>query len=332
MEYQKRDMLVGIFVLVAIGLLAAIIIVKQGFSFGYYPIRVAFGSITNINEGTKVRLKGYEIGRVERINFYYEPKDPRDYRLDEGMYKEGIYFIVELAIKNEYQLHKGVKVKIKSSGVVGDNFLDLDTSEQEASILPPGAIIRGEDVFDMSIFLVKTREMIEGVTDMARGGTDMAKGIHAMAQNIKEAEFGGKVGRFVEVIRKISDDFKHLTLNVQPVLDNANAVVLDARPRINESITQLNTSLVEAQNMILDMRTMIQDNNASMKRSMETVERNLVQLNEIIVKMDTMTTENRDEINAVLRNLLDASASVKDLAEHPWRIISGRKKQQQQDK
>ena len=283
--------------LLAIGALLATVIIKHRWSIGQYAIIAEFGSISNLTEATKVRLRGFEIGRVKKITFYPEPSRPN------------VYFEVELAIRNEYRLYQGTKAEIKSAGIVGDKYINLDVSGRSEVPLESGDRISGKDVFDTSILLNKAAVMLD---NMAR-----------MARNIANADIGGKTGRLADGVQDVSESVGLLAASGDSLFAQIGKMVETLEPRLGDAVLNLQLNLQELRRTIANIDQMVSESDKNIKGSTARIQESLKRLDQLISSIDSMTTENRDEINAVLQNLQEASGAFKNLARNPWKIFTG---------
>ena len=79
----------------------------------------------------------------------------------------------------------GRNCEIRSSGLVGETFIDLDVSQAGKEALKPGSRIRGRD--DIGV-----KELVENIKDMAHklGGA---------GESIRQADLGYRLGRLETV-------------------------------------------------------------------------------------------------------------------------------------
>ena len=297
MRYQKKDVFVGIFVVAAIAALVAVIVIKRGSNIGFYSITAEFADITNLSGGTKVKLRGFEVGKVRRIVFHPESIRP------------GVYFRVELAIREKYPLFQGTKVRIKSAGFVGETFLDLNVSEQTARRVEEGDVIQGVGAFDTGII---TRKAVIVLDKMA-----------LLADDFRDADLGGKLRKFVEKTGEISRGIRRLADRGDVFFEGLSATLDTVRPEIRSVLSTLNEDLEEAGKMASGLNEILAENRDPISASLKSLEESLGRLEHILSNVDSLTTENHHEIDTALKNMEAASASLRDLAKHPWKMMFG---------
>jgi ABC-type transporter Mla subunit MlaD len=150
MEETRRNLMVGIFVLVGLGALATLIIL-----FGQaptwlatgntYTLHVHFDEVSGIREGNMVTAKGIEIGRVDRVDLQRPPPLERPKGAPgEVFVGRNVGVDVELAIKTQYLIPKG-SVAQATEPMLGQGRppIEIIPGPSEAEALPPGSYIDG---------------------------------------------------------------------------------------------------------------------------------------------------------------------------------------------
>jgi len=296
-QYQRKDIFVGAFVVVAIAVLVGVILIKRGADIGHYSIIAEFESITSVSEGTKIKLRGFEVGKVKRIEFRPEG------------FRPGVYFQVKLAIRERYSLFEGTKVRIKSAGFVGETFLDLDVSEGAAVRLEDGDVISGVGAFDTGILTRKVSVLLDKMA--------------LLADDFRDADLGGKLRKFVEKTGEISRGVRRLADRGDVFFGGLSATLDTLRPEMQSVLSTLDEDLKEAGALTGDLREILADNKDPIARSLDSLEESLKRLEKVLANVDSLTTDNYQELDTALKNMESASASLRDLAKHPWKIMFG---------
>ncbi len=109
---KNREVLVGLFVLIGL-LCVAYLTVKLGrMEIGGndgYTLQARFNSVTGLRVGAEVEIAGVRVGRVSSIRL--EPKD--------------FMAVVSLQLDREVALTDDVIASVKTSGLIGDKYIDL---------------------------------------------------------------------------------------------------------------------------------------------------------------------------------------------------------------
>ena len=133
---KRRETTAGLFVLIGL-LLLGVLIVEFG-RFGdrlsnHYSLFIEFSDTAGIIKGSDVRLRGAKIGRVAT-----QPELITDTLA-------GSVVRMEISIHNDIQIPHGSIIKIGSSGIMGDTFVQIVPPEKETGVFyKDGDTITGE--------------------------------------------------------------------------------------------------------------------------------------------------------------------------------------------
>lgn len=127
MKKYSMETVVGIFVV--IGLLGvAYMTIKLGkvslFGDNYYPLYARFGSVSGLRADSPVEIFGIEVGRIERLTIDKEKQTA----------------LVELRVRKDIEIYDDARATIKTSGLIGDKFVNIDPGGG-GDILKPGGTI-----------------------------------------------------------------------------------------------------------------------------------------------------------------------------------------------
>jgi phospholipid/cholesterol/gamma-HCH transport system substrate-binding protein len=135
-------MAVGVF-LVAGFICFAYLSVKLGdvnlFGEQTYTVTARFGSVSGLKEGATVEMAGVAIGSVRHIVL-----DPKDYEA-----------VVELAIEKQVRLQEDSIASIRTSGIIGDKYVDVSPGGLEDYIADGGRIVETESAINIEKLVSK---------------------------------------------------------------------------------------------------------------------------------------------------------------------------------
>jgi phospholipid/cholesterol/gamma-HCH transport system substrate-binding protein len=128
---------VGVFVLIGI-LCVGYLTIKLGKmelvgSENYYPVIAKFQSVSGLKAGAQVEIAGVKIGQVESITL-----DP-----------DILVAQVKLMIQKKVKLSEDVIASVKTSGLIGDKYIELSPGGSEHVIEPGGIITETESSLDI---------------------------------------------------------------------------------------------------------------------------------------------------------------------------------------
>ncbi len=142
MKKGNKELYVGIFI--TLGIICSIyLVVTLGefnlFNNGRYSVYAYFTSVSGLNNGADVEMAGVEIGKVASIS------------LD----TEQFLAKVELNIINKVELSDDVIASIKTTGIIGDKYIDLSPGGSETILKPGETIFNTESSVDLESLVRK---------------------------------------------------------------------------------------------------------------------------------------------------------------------------------
>ncbi|MFZ7127232.1 MAG: outer membrane lipid asymmetry maintenance protein MlaD [Desulfobacterales bacterium] len=129
MKRYAKETVVGIFMAAGI-LCIAYMAVKLGdvglFAKDTYPLYARFKKVTGLRVGNPVQMVGLDVGRV--AGFSLDQKD--------------MVAVVELRIRNGITIYDDAIASIKTEGLIGDKYVEVDAGGAGEPLAP------GETIFD----------------------------------------------------------------------------------------------------------------------------------------------------------------------------------------
>ncbi len=142
MKSGKVEFSVGLFVIIG-ALCAAYLVVSLGelrvFRSGRYSVYAYFTSVSGLTEGASVEMAGVEIGNVVSIS------------LD----NQRLLAKVEMAVQKDVELSEDVIASVKTSGIIGDKYIDISPGGAPSLVEPGGIIYNTESALDIESLVRK---------------------------------------------------------------------------------------------------------------------------------------------------------------------------------
>ncbi len=315
MEERRRNVLVGLFVLVGLGALAALIIM---FGSGptwlmrrdTYPLVVKFEAVSGIKEGTLVTVKGIEIGRVDRVVLVSEPTaGPPGAQL----VSQAAGVDVILAIKTQHLLPEGSSA-LTTEPVLGQGRPPIEILPGPmgnpaliAGATIPGKVQRAIDSFFPPGVVGTFESTARNIGDAAGALTPVleeAKDLLERRSTRSVDQPGGPQGNLSTAIARLDATLKHFNdvlgdenvkSQVRETVANARQMSIDGKQAVadiqagakelrgviadaKQFVTQADTSLKNADGRINEV-------SRSMTEALDRADRFLDQLNTITAKV-----------------------------------------------
>lgn len=138
-----RDVKVGLFVFLAFVLLAVVVFSIsdfQSFSPGYH-LRVVFSSASGIDVGAPVRLAGVAVGEVQKVTVSFNEAEAKTQA-------ELLIWVKEFA-----KVEEDAVGYVNTTGLIGEQYLEIFPGSRTARVLKDGEILRGRDTVALAEFM-----------------------------------------------------------------------------------------------------------------------------------------------------------------------------------
>jgi len=235
-EIQWSQLKVGLLVLAAMAVLIGLIFLMTGSTGGLFArkitLRCYFPNAGGLKEGAVVSLQGVTIGNVAKMRVVPE-RNPTPVEVN-----------MQVGEKYLYGLHTDSKASIQAAGVLGDSYVDIDSThargpapQNNAEIAPSGAptiqsVINSSSMsLDEFNLLIRKIETLLDSLNSTRGTVGalindpvLKKNIESIAANLQTtteaiAEGKGTAGKL------INDDALYIKMNA--TVDQLNLIVSD---------------------------------------------------------------------------------------------------------
>ena len=298
-ESGRGHLLVGVFVLVALVGFSWLLIRESG-GPDRYAIIAEFDTLGNINEATKVKLRGFTIGQVTSIEF-------------RPVVKEGeAYFVVNLGIETKYPVPVGTFAQIRGSGLVGEASVHLDVSEAGTEPLAPGSRVVGRSEPGMKSLMEKVK--------------DAAQKLGSAGKGLAQADLGGKLGGLGQNVSRIADDLSRVSSSADSLLLVSGRLIADMEPGVLGTLDGLDASMSHLSSALARTDTLVASTSEDVRTSVRALRQMVERLEQVLERVDTLVKQKEGEIDETLTNLHAASAAVREISEHPWKLVTGQGK------
>jgi len=121
---------------------------------------IHFSQVNGLEKGAPVSLAGVKIGSVQAIEF---PDDPKV-----------AYAVVQIRVEAKNaapRIHTDALATIRTYGMLGDRYIDLNGGKPDLPALPPGSIMKSKDPGDYEALLNESLKSIAEITSKINKGT-----------------------------------------------------------------------------------------------------------------------------------------------------------------
>ncbi len=286
MEAKREQALVGLFVLVAGGLLGVTLILLSGaLTTGDTTFHTYFKNAGGLQPGSEVRYAGGPpVGRVAKVQV-----DPQD----------------ATRMKIDFAVHPNIPVKTDSSVVItsnsplGENFLGVLPGTNPAPRAPAGSTLKSKEPVSFA---------------------DIADKINALAPTANDllVNMNERVVELKETISRVNDLLNERNRqNIAESLANVRGMLQEDRPLVHSTLDHINaasaklTPLIDefhktaaqANETLNRIDSMVKDNRADIRESVKKLRASLASADSILSQLDNTITNNSENLDEIIENL-----------------------------
>jgi len=308
MTSKTEQTLVGLFVLIAAGLLLVAVFAIHG-SFGQAPktyhsyVRFAGG----LEPGSTVRYSGMpKVGRVESLRL--DPSDPT--RID-----------IAFSVQPDLVVKTDSKVKIMSMTPLADNHLELLPGSERAAIAPPGSVLPAEDYLDFNTLAAQINS------------------VGPQAQHLI-ATLDDRAGELKATLERVNDLLNAQNrANLSATLAQTRGLITDSRPQVKTALQHVNELSEKLMPAIADLRktsdeatkvlahvdSTISEDQPEIRQTITQLQGALRSLTELTGQLNQTLDVNSENIDQLLDNMLHVTENLKEFTQtiktRPYSLI-----------
>ena len=156
------------------------IMFKLGYSLASSTIDIYLkvDNIRSIKKGTSVKIKGYEIGKVVKI---------------EPVYKPALHFLAIMRVKNNIDLYEDCSAIILNQNIIGDTVIELRNPEIKSDMLKDGSVIEGIEYVNLEVIIEDVHTLLSTLTNTVgifrAISLDSRGNLKTLVSNLSESAF-----------------------------------------------------------------------------------------------------------------------------------------------
>lgn len=308
MQSKREQAVVGVFVLIAAGVLVTTIFAMSG-AFGgpASTFRAYFPFAGGLEPGSTVRYAGGpKVGRVEKLQL--DPKDPS--RIE-----------ITFSVRSDLPVKADSRAKIMSLTPLADNHLEIVPGSQQAKLAASGTILPSDPYVDFNALTAK-------INDIAPQAQELLKTLNDRATELKLT-----VGRINDLM---SDRNR---ANLAGTLSEARGMIAENRPNVKSTVQNLNAASQKFTPLIEDLRktsaqanealnhvdSLIGENREDIRKAVVELRRSLANVTDLTSKLDQILDVNEENIDELLENFRHVSENLKEFTDtikrRPYTLI-----------
>lgn len=294
MESKRESALVGIFVLVASGLLLATVFILNGaLTRGQTPFRAYFKNAGGISPGAEVRYNGGPpVGRVHQV--HPDPGNPARMEID-------------FSVKPEIPVKTDCLVLITSNSPLGDNYLGVNCDKAKGGLASSNATLPSKPY--------------SGFSDIADSLSDLTPQAKQLITNLND-----RVVELRETIARVNDLLNDQNrANLSASLSNVRGMLEENRPTIRATLTNVHDSTAKLNKMLDDFKktltqanetlahvdALITENRPDLRAAMQDLRRSLASAASLTDQLDRTLAANSENLDEIIENLRITTENMK---------------------
>ncbi len=299
MSGKKEQAIVGLFVIIATGLLLTVVFLMTGVlgSAVSNSYTASFNFAGGLEPGATVRYKGGpKIGRVEQLRI--DPQDPQ--RIE-----------VKFTAASGFPVKVDSVVRIYALSALGENYLEVGAGSSSAAVAPNGARLPTKDYFGIG---------------------DLSESLGALAPKADQllTELRDRAAELKETIVRVNDTLNQQNrANLQASLSDVRGMLEENRPLIKKSLANIETAsakiaplmddfkkaLADADRTVNNVDALLGENRADVREAVKQLRAALASANSLTDQLNRTLVTNSDNIDEMLENMRLTTQNLKQFTD-----------------
>jgi phospholipid/cholesterol/gamma-HCH transport system substrate-binding protein len=308
MESKREQAFVGVFVIVAAGILLFTLLYISGtfrasgnVYYGY------FKNAGGMEKGGQVRYAGGPpIGRITEVN--PNPQDPT-------------------LMKIEFRVEPGVpvktdsKVKISSLSPLGENFLAIVPGSAQAASAPNGSKLDTADYFSMDDLEASIGELTPKAKELIVNLNERAKQLDTTLKRVNDL----LDDKNRENIRTMLNQINGMLAEDRKPIKQSLANLQDVTDKLKPMLDDFKQTMKKADDAITHADAMIQKNDPKLQETLDKAKDALNSAQSLLDQLDHTLNTNSGNLDEIIENFRRASENMKEFTEtiktRPYTLI-----------
>jgi ABC-type transporter Mla subunit MlaD len=202
-------------------------------------IYTKFSQVHGLISGNPVNIKGFKIGTVKNMDLLISDST-----------------LVTLSIEENYQIPKGSIAILKSSGVLGGKFIEIQKSDSR-EMVEDGETIDG--VYEQGImdsFAAEGEKLSNDISTSIKGMEELIVGLNETLNDSTRQNISGILGNLRstttsldQVISQRQNDLDQMIIHAKETLGNVNELSSENKEKLTSLITNLESTSKEMETL-----------------------------------------------------------------------------------
>lgn len=271
MRELSTELKIGAFALIVLAVLTFMTFKVGGLDWAKkkgYAVHIVFSSTAGLDEKTRVKIAGVDAGVVESIGLF------------EGRAR------VRLRIDPGVMIYKNAQASIRSSGLLGDKYLDIRIGSPEEGQLKDGDTITDvmevADMDDLARNLINVSQSFTKLTEALNdvfGDAQVKKSLNETIVNLKEisSTLNQTISLNDQKLRTVLDNINTLTASLNSMVDKNRepfSTSITNMKDFSASLRSTGPELIENLNRATrDLKAMVEENRPGIRNTVDSLDK-----------------------------------------------------------
>lgn len=294
MDARREQVFVGLFVIVAAGLLVFTIFALSGLlASSTRTFHSRFQNVAGLEPGATVRYEGgSKVGRVEKIKI--DPADPS-------------WMDMEFSIKNDVPVKTDSRTAILSFSPLGDNHLEIKAGSASAPRAPNGALLPSDPYVGFNDLTAQINQMAPEARQLLANLNDRVTQLRTTLDRVNDLLNDRNRENVSESLAQV----RGILAENRPQIRNALKNISAASEKISPLLDQMQKTLTQANGTITKVDGMLDENRADIRASVVKLRESLDHVNALTAELQEILDNNEYNIDQLLNNLRIVSENLK---------------------
>jgi phospholipid/cholesterol/gamma-HCH transport system substrate-binding protein len=309
MESKREQALVGLFVLVATGLLVFVVFLLSGtLDSGDIPYHAYFKNAGGLVPGGEVHYLGGgpSVGHVKKV--IPDPKDPTRMEID-------------FDVKPDVPMKTDSAVTITSSSPLGDNYLGILAGTPAAPRAPSGSTLKGVDFTSLDDIKTMLATLGPSATKLLDNMNDRVTGLQITIDRVNDLLNDTNRGHISSTMANLDG----MLAENRPLVHSTLTHVNEASAKMNPLIDNFQKASAQANDVLAKVDAMLDEDRPDIRQAVMNLRQALASANQLTDQLNHMMDANSENLDEIIDNLRHVTDNLNSFTEtiktRPYTLI-----------
>lgn len=308
MESRREQALVGLFVIVAAGVLVATVFgITGAFGRSAKTFHAYFPFAGGLEVGSTVRYAGGpKVGRIEKLRI--DPQNPASIE-------------ITLNVQSDLPVKTDSHVRIMSMSPLGDNHLEIVPGTAQAALAKDGSTLPSDRYLDLNAITERINDLAPEAQQLLHTFNERATELKVTIERVNDLlnaqNRANLAGTLAQTHQMLAED--------RPMIKSTLGHVNTASEKIGPLLDDLKKTSAEANKTLDHVDGLIGENRDDVHKAVLELRKSLNNVTSLTGRLDSTLDVNSENIDELLENLRHVSQNLKEFTDtiktRPYTLI-----------